>query len=162
MIAATQSYFSWYCDSRIFILDFYYYFNTFCIKQSEVNLLIVIRLTPIQMSNDINIIHNYYNLFVYYVYKYCLFYTCVILLWHVGEGPVPTVLVTNSINCLLIGSRCISTGAHTNHCWANLARVSKLIKNSVMYVYCAFHIAWNSYVIICMKSSQWNHLITQP
>ena len=25
------------------------------------------------MSNDINIIHNYYNLLVYYVYKYCLF-----------------------------------------------------------------------------------------
>ena len=24
--------------------------------------------------------------------------------------------VTNSINCLLIGSRCIPNGAHTNHC----------------------------------------------
>ena len=32
------------------------------------------------MSNDINIIHNYYNLLVYYVYKYCLFYTCNITL----------------------------------------------------------------------------------
>ena len=25
-------------------------------------------------------------------------------------------IVTNSINCLLIGSRCIPDGAHTNHC----------------------------------------------
>ena len=25
-------------------------------------------------------------------------------------------IVTNSINCLLIGSRCIPNGAHTNHC----------------------------------------------
>ena len=32
------------------------------------------------MSNDIDIIHNYYNLLVYYVYKYCLFYMCNITL----------------------------------------------------------------------------------
>ena len=25
-------------------------------------------------------------------------------------------IVTNSINCLLIGSRCIPNGTHTNHC----------------------------------------------
>ena len=35
-------------------------------------------------------------------------------------GPDGTVnydyIVTNSINCLLIGSRCIPNGAHTNHC----------------------------------------------
>ena len=35
-------------------------------------------------------------------------------------GPDGTVnydyIVTNSINCLLIGSRYIPNGAHTNHC----------------------------------------------
>ena len=35
-------------------------------------------------------------------------------------GPDGTVkydyIITNSINCLLIGSRCIPNGAHTNHC----------------------------------------------
>ena len=39
-------------------------------------------------------------------------------------------IITNSINCLLIGSRCIPNGAHTNHCWANLAHASKPIKHS--------------------------------
>ena len=29
-----------------------------------------------------------------FINNYCLFYTCVILLCHVGEGPVPTTLVT--------------------------------------------------------------------
>ena len=28
-------------------------------------------------------------------------------------------IVSNSINYLLIGSRCIPNGTHTNHCWAN-------------------------------------------
>ena len=37
-------------------------------------------------------------------------------------------IVTNSINTLLIGLRCIPNGAHTNHCWANLAYASKSIK----------------------------------
>ena len=32
-------------------------------------------------------------------------------------------IVTNSINSLLIGSRCIN-GTHTNHCRANLAHTS--------------------------------------
>ena len=31
-----------------------------------------------------------------FINNYCLFYTCVILLCHVGEGPVPTALVSNS------------------------------------------------------------------
>ena len=41
-------------------------------------------------------------------------------------------IVTNSINSLLIGSRCtcIPNGAHTNQCLANLAHASKHIKNS--------------------------------
>ena len=30
-------------------------------------------------------------------------------------------IVTNGINSLLIGSRCIRNGTHTNHCWAILA-----------------------------------------
>ena len=41
-------------------------------------------------------------------------------------------IITNSINCLLIVSRCISNGVHTNHCWANLAHISKRLKNSYM------------------------------
>ena len=44
-------------------------------------------------------------------------------------GPDGTVnydyIVTNSINSFLIGSRCISSGAHTNYRWANLAHASK-------------------------------------
>ena len=44
--------------------------------------------------------------------------------------------VTNSINYLLIGSRCISNVAHTNHCWANLAHASKDIKNCVVTCTC--------------------------
>ena len=39
-------------------------------------------------------------------------------------------IVTNSINCLLIGSKCIPNGAHTNHFWANLVRGLKYIKTS--------------------------------
>ena len=41
-------------------------------------------------------------------------------------------IVTNSINPLLIGSKCIPNGAHTDYCWANLAHASKLIKNSAL------------------------------
>ena len=44
-------------------------------------------------------------------------------------------IVTNSINSLLIGSRCILNGAHTNHFWVNLAQTSKLIKNSARYLF---------------------------
>ena len=55
-------------------------------------------------------------------------------------GPVVQLrnydyVVTNSINSLLIGSRWIPNDAHTNHCWANLAHVSKLIKNSDKHIY---------------------------
>ena len=46
-------------------------------------------------------------------------------------GPDGAVnYVTSSINSLLIGSKGIPNGACTNHCWANLAHASKLIKNS--------------------------------
>ena len=49
-------------------------------------------------------------------------------------GPDGTVtcnyIITNSINSLLIASKCIPNGAHTNHCRANLAHASNLIKNS--------------------------------
>ena len=55
--------------SRISILDLYYFIPFVCIKQSEVNLFMLIRLRSIQMSYDIYIVHNYYDLFVYYVYK---------------------------------------------------------------------------------------------
>ena len=46
-------------------------------------------------------INNYYD---------CLFYTCVILLCHVGEGPVPTALVILIV--IKIGSR-FSREGHT-------------------------------------------------
>ena len=44
--------------------------------------------------------------------------------------------VTNSITSLLIGSRYIPNGTHTNHCWANLAHGSKHIKNSDLQYVC--------------------------
>ena len=44
-------------------------------------------------------------------------------------------IVTNSINSFLIDSKCIPNGTHTNHCWANLAHASKLIKNSDVLVH---------------------------
>ena len=43
-------------------------------------------------------------------------------------------VVTNSINCLLIGSRCIRNGTHTNHFKANLAQASKLVKTMVFNI----------------------------
>ena len=49
-------------------------------------------------------------------------------------GPDGTVnydyIITNSINSLLIGSKCLTSGPYINHCWANLAHASKHIKNS--------------------------------
>ena len=47
-------------------------------------------------------------------------------------------IITNSITCnsLLICSRCLPNGAHTNHCWANLSHTSKCIKNSDACVLC--------------------------
>ena len=43
-----------------------------------------------------------------------------------------TCIATNSINCLLFGSRCNPNGTHTNHFWTNLAHASKCIKYSVL------------------------------
>ena len=50
--------------------------------------------------------------------------------------------VTNSINCLLIGSRCLSNGTHAGHCWANLAYASKHIKNSNVDTWCNYKLQW--------------------
>ena len=61
--------------------------------------------------------------------KSLLFGTAQFSLWASGTINYDYIL-TNSINSLLIGSRCILNGAHTNHFWANLAQTSKLIKNS--------------------------------
>ena len=36
---------------------------------------------------------------------------------------------------LLIGSKCVPNGTHTNHCCDNLAHASKVIKNSAMNMY---------------------------
>ena len=47
------------------------------------------------------------------------------LLWAVNYDYI----VTNSINALIIGSRCIPNGAHTNH-RSNLAHALRRIKNS--------------------------------
>ena len=55
-------------------------------------------------------------------------------------------IVTNSINSLLIGSRCISNGAYTNHCWANLAQASKLtLSFKKMFFYYMYNIQYNFY-----------------
>ena len=45
-----------------------------------------------------------------------------LLIWHctvlsLASGAISyDCIVTNSINCLLIGSRCIPNGTHTNYC----------------------------------------------
>ena len=44
-------------------------------------------------------------------------------------------IVTNSINYLLIGSKCIPNGAHTNHSWAMLQNISKTPINWYKYMY---------------------------
>ena len=59
---------------------------------------------------------------VFFGSKSFLFGTAYFSLW--GNCRV-NYIVTNSINCLLIGSRCIPNGAQTNHCWDNLAHGSK-------------------------------------
>ena len=69
--------------------------------------------------------------------KSFLFGTAQLSLW-AGGAVNYDYIVTNSINSLLIGSRCIPNGAHTNHVRANLAHASKLIKNSdsnILYIY---------------------------
>ena len=54
------------------------------------------------------------------------------------SGPDGTVnydyIINNSINSLLIGSRWIPNGAHTNQRWVNLAHTSKHIKNFNVHV----------------------------
>ena len=65
--------------------------------------------------------------------KSFLFGTAEFSLWASGAGNYDYI-ITNSINSLLIGSRCIPNGAHTNHCLTNLARASKLIKNSGIFL----------------------------
>ena len=71
-------------------------------------------------------------------------------------GPDGTVnydyIVTNS---LLIGSRCIPNGAHTNHCRANLAHASKRIKNSVhtdrhRHRHTYTHVHTCTYMCVCL------------
>ena len=46
-------------------------------------------------------------------------------------------IVTNSINSLLIGSRCIHNGAHTNHfepIWPKLQNLSKTLAYIYIYI----------------------------
>ena len=47
--------------------------------------------------------------------KSFLFSTAQLSLWASGAANYDYI-ITNSINSLLIGSRCIPNGAHTNHC----------------------------------------------
>ena len=61
--------------------------------------------------------------------KCFLFGTTQLSLWTSGAVN-SNYIVTNSINSLLIGSRCILNGAQTYHFWANLAHAPKLIKSS--------------------------------
>ena len=66
-----------------------------------------------------------------------LIWHCTVLsLWAIGAVNYDD-FITTTIKSLLIGSRCIPNGAHTNYCWANLAHASKCIKNSdiCMYIY---------------------------
>ena len=65
--------------------------------------------------------------------KSFLFGTAQFSLWASGAVNYDYI-VTNSINSLLIGSRCIPNGTHTNHCWGNLAHASKHIKTSGVYI----------------------------
>ena len=56
-----------------------------------------------------------------------------LLIWHstflsLGQMVQLIMIITNSINSSLIGSRCITNGTHTNHCLAKLAHASKPVK----------------------------------
>ena len=66
--------------------------------------------------------------------KSFLFGTAQFSLWASGTVNYD-YFVTNSINSLLIGSKCILNGAHTNHFGANFAHASKLIKISDVHMY---------------------------
>ena len=52
--------------------------------------------------------------YIVHVHVHQCFYKCI----HMYGTPMVNCdyIVTNSINSLLIGSRCIPNGAHTNHC----------------------------------------------
>ena len=56
-------------------------------------------------------------------------------------------IVTNNIKSLLIGSRCILNGTHTNNCCSNLAHTSKHIKN------CDVHIIHQSTVTLLIYNT---------
>ena len=76
--------------------------------------------------------------------KSSLFGTAQFSLW-----PILYYIVTNSINSLLIGSRCVLNGAHTNHFWANLAQTSKLIKKTLMGVYWGGRATYKD-IVLCL------------
>ena len=78
------------------------------------------------ISNRISVFNK---LIWHTVPKSFLFPTVQLFRWASGAVNYDYI-ITNSIKSLLIGSICISCGAHTNHCWANLAHASKHIKNS--------------------------------
>ena len=67
-------------------------------------------------------------------------------------------IVTNSINYLLIGSRCIANGTHDNHWWTNLAHASKRIKNFDMYEYVISKLIDYSNKIMMMIHEQCNKI----
>ena len=65
--------------------------------------------------------------------KSFLFGTAWFSLWASGAVNFDYI-VTNSISSLLIGSRCILNGAHTNHFRANLAHASRRSKNPDLHI----------------------------
>ena len=80
--------------------------------------------------------------------KSFLFGTAQFSLWASGAVNYDYI-VNDSINSLLIGSRCFPNGTHTKHCWANLAHASKHIKNSDVhnthwYIVFSFNIVINN------------------
>ena len=70
--------------------------------------------------------------------KSFLFGTAQFSLWASGAVNYDYI-VTNSINSLLIGLRCIPNGAHTNHYRANLAHASKPIKTLITILYLLYY-----------------------
>ena len=64
------------------------------------------------------------------------FLFCTAQFSHWASGTVNyDYIVTNSINSLLIGSRCIPNGAHTSDCSANSFHASKRIKKYDVHVH---------------------------
>ena len=83
--------------------------------------------------------------------KSFLFGTAQFSLWASGAVNYDYI-VTNSITSLLIWSRCIPNGAHTNHFWTNLAHASRLIKN------CDIHALYNTELYSTMKYRAWMNM----